>query len=160
MARGQDALAPTARSGRRNTASATVMLVNISPAAELQKGTVNALRYGQLYAGARGGGVAKAMLGKGGGGGRGRGKGGGAAAAGGAKPWHRDKPAATAATVPCDPGVLAALRAIYAEHVPDKTAKEVSVAAAHNRGGSAIPCRTIPNPCCTPLQTPRAGAED
>lgn len=130
----EDALAPTVKSGRRNTASASVMLVNISPAAEIQKGTVNALRYGQLYAGGgRGDGVRKAMLGKGGGGG-----GGGASVAGGSKPWQRSELASAAAAAPCDAAIMTALRAIYAEHVPDKTAEEVEAILKKFVGREAV----------------------
>ena len=120
----EDALqAPTAgKSRKRSTtaARASVMLVNVSPAAELQKGTINALRYGQLYAGARGGGggssssrQARSMLGNSVDGRAPR-------AAGGSKPWLT-----AAAAKPCSPAIVAALRAIYAEHVPDKTSEDV-----------------------------------
>lgn len=44
----EDALAPTVKSTRRNTASVSVMLVNISPAAELQKGTATST-FGTLF---------------------------------------------------------------------------------------------------------------
>ena len=124
----EDALAPTMKSERRNTASVSVMLVNISPAAELQKGTANALRYGQMYAGGRRGGAEKSMLGKSG----------GASAAGGSKPWQRGKRRAAAAAAPSDPAVLAALRAIYAEHVPEKTAEEVEEILARFAGREAV----------------------
>jgi len=82
----EDALAPTSgKCRRRNTASVSVMLVNVSPAAELQKGTINALRYGQLFASGSDGGGGKAALGKGGGGAA------GASVARGPKPWQRSK---------------------------------------------------------------------
>ena len=129
----EDALAPTVKSGRRNTESVSVMLVNISPAAELQKGTVNALRYGQLYGGGRGGGGGKAMLG-----GKGGGSGDGASAAGGSKPWQRSKSASVAAAASCDPAVLTALRAIYAEYVPEKTAEEVEAILEKFVGREAV----------------------
>ncbi|GMH81445.1 hypothetical protein TL16_g08932 [Triparma laevis f. inornata] len=48
----QDSLDPTESSTRRNKESASVMLVNISPAASLKSGTINALRYGQMFAAA------------------------------------------------------------------------------------------------------------
>lgn len=91
-----------------------------SPAAELQKGTVNALRYGQLYAGGGGRSAKAATLGKGSGGG------GASASGGGSKPWQR-RGSKSKPTAPCDPAVLAELRAIYAEHVPEKSAAEVEV---------------------------------
>ena len=91
-----------------------------SPAAELQKGTVNALRYGQLYAGGGGRSAKAATLGKGSGGG------GASASGGGSKPWQR-RGSKSKLTAPCDPAVLAELRAIYAEHVPEKSAAEVEV---------------------------------
>lgn len=131
----EDALAPTVKSERRNTASASVMLVNISPAAELQKGTVNALRYGQLYAGGggRGSGGGKVILGKG--------SGGDASAKGGSsKPWQRGKPPSA---VPCDPAVLAALRAIYAEHVPEKTSSDVEAILGRFAGREAVLLRKV-----------------
>jgi hypothetical protein len=37
----------------------------------------------------------------------------------------RSKPAPGATAAPCDPEIVAALRAIYAEHVPDKTSEDV-----------------------------------
>jgi hypothetical protein len=130
----EDALAPTVKSERRNTASASVMLVNISPAAELQKGTVNALRYGQLYAGGgRGSAGGKVILGKG--------SGGDASAKGGSsKPWQRGKPPSA---VPCDPAVLAALRAIYAEHVPEKTSSDVEAILERFAGREAVLLRKV-----------------
>lgn len=45
----EDALAPNAASERRNKESASVMLVNVSPAASLEQPTLNAMRYGQLF---------------------------------------------------------------------------------------------------------------
>ena len=116
----EDALSPTVKSERRNKTSVSVMLVNISPAAELQKGTINALRYGQLYAGGRSGGASKAVLGKGASGGT---------RAGGPKPWQR---------APCDPAILAALRAIYTEHVPEKTVEEVEAILKRFAGKEAV----------------------
>ena len=115
----ESALAPpTAKSGRRSNARASVMLVNVSPAADLEKGTINALRYGQLYAGSRGsaGGNRQAnrVLGDGVGGRAPR-------AAGSSKPWLRSKRAAA----PCDATIAAAVRAIYAEHVSDKSVEDV-----------------------------------
>ncbi len=100
----EDALVPTANSSRRNVASASVMLVNISPAADLQKATLNALRYGQLYATPPRGRE------------RGRGGTGSSSRRGGSSSQQ-----STARTQ----AVVAALRAIYSEHAPDKTAEEV-----------------------------------
>ena len=48
----EDALAPAACSRRRNRESVSVMLVNVSPAAHLSRMTLNALRYGQMFAAA------------------------------------------------------------------------------------------------------------
>lgn len=46
----EDALAPSGKSKRRNKESVSVMLVNVSPNAQLEKMTLNSLRYGQMYA--------------------------------------------------------------------------------------------------------------
>lgn len=47
----EDSLAPRPEtSRRRNKESTCVMVVNVSPASNLKNGTVNALRYGQLFA--------------------------------------------------------------------------------------------------------------
>jgi hypothetical protein len=46
----EDSLAPRAASSRRCRESTSVMVVNVSPAAQLEKMTLNTLRYGQLYA--------------------------------------------------------------------------------------------------------------
>mmetsp|Transcript_27839 Transcript_27839/g.31955 ORF Transcript_27839/g.31955 Transcript_27839/m.31955 type:complete len:643 (+) Transcript_27839:330-2258(+) len=45
----EDSLSPSKNSSRRNKESACVMLVNVSPASHLKSGTVNALRYGQMF---------------------------------------------------------------------------------------------------------------
>jgi hypothetical protein len=78
-----------------------VMLVNISPAAALERPTLNSLRYGQVVT------AASAPKNK---------------RAGVRKP--AGKPPAKSAG-PCEPVVLEALRKIYAQHVPEKTAEEV-----------------------------------
>lgn len=46
----EDSLAPSEMSSRRQRESTCVMLVNVSPAAALEKMTMNSLRYGQMYA--------------------------------------------------------------------------------------------------------------
>jgi hypothetical protein len=46
----EDALAPSGKSKRRNKESVSLMLVNVSPNAQLEKMTLNSLRYGQMYA--------------------------------------------------------------------------------------------------------------
>lgn len=46
----EESLAPSAASSRRCRESTSVMVVNVSPAAQLEKVTLNTLRYGQLYA--------------------------------------------------------------------------------------------------------------
>merc|ERR1712194_908667 len=46
----EDSLAPSAASSRRCRESTSVMIVNVSPAALLEKMTLNTLRYGQMYA--------------------------------------------------------------------------------------------------------------
>jgi len=57
----EDSLAPRAASCRHCRESVSVMLVNVSPAAQLEKMTLNALRYGQLFAeGSSAGAVSKA----------------------------------------------------------------------------------------------------
>jgi hypothetical protein len=48
----EDSLAPSEHSKRSNVESASVMLVNVSPAAHLSKMTFNSLRYGQMFAAA------------------------------------------------------------------------------------------------------------
>lgn len=45
----EDSLAPSNTSRRRNKETQSVMLVNVSPASNLKHGTMNALRYGQLF---------------------------------------------------------------------------------------------------------------
>ena len=45
----EDALAPSSTSKRRNKESVSLMLVNVSPNAQLEKMTLNSLRYGQMY---------------------------------------------------------------------------------------------------------------
>jgi hypothetical protein len=92
----EDVLCPNNASSRRNKESVSVMLVNISPVASLEKPTLNSLRYGQVMSSSGGG--------------------------GGKKVASRKK---TAATVACDPAILEALRAVYREHVPEKSAQEV-----------------------------------
>ena len=119
----QDALEPSKASARRNRESVSVMLVNVSPAAELERMTLNSLRYGQMYAtGAAGGKKAKAATTK------------GATRGGGApKPWERkgrgkgegSSTGAPATPQPCALAVLAALRAVYREHAPAKSAEDV-----------------------------------
>ena len=47
----EDSLSPTERSQRLNRASCSVMIVNVSPSGVLGKGTINALRYGQMFSG-------------------------------------------------------------------------------------------------------------
>lgn len=81
-----------------------MMLVNISPAAALERPTLNSLRYGQVVTA-----TASATKKKRAGGGGARKK----------KPPLRAKP--------CDPAVLDALRKVYAEHAPEKTAEAVDV---------------------------------
>jgi len=46
----EDSLAPGVASSRKCRDSTSVMLVNVSPAAQLEKRTLNALRYGELFA--------------------------------------------------------------------------------------------------------------
>lgn len=46
----EDSLAPTSASWRHCRESVSVMLVSVSPAAQLERMTLNALRYGQLFA--------------------------------------------------------------------------------------------------------------
>lgn len=45
----EDSLSPSNTSRRRNKETQSVMLVNVSPASNLKHGTMNALRYGQLF---------------------------------------------------------------------------------------------------------------
>ena len=85
---------------KRGRDSDTVMLVNCAALARLEKKTVNSLRYGQLYASASVGAN-------------------GTSSRGMSKNGHRS-------ATSCDPRVLAEIRAIYAEFVPDKTSADVS----------------------------------
>ena len=71
----------------------------------------------------------------------GKGSGGDASAKGGSKPWQRGKPPPSA--VPCDPAVLAALRAIYAEHVPEKTSSDVEAILGRFAGREAVLLRKV-----------------
>jgi hypothetical protein len=125
---------------KRGRDSATVMLVNCAMLAQLEKKTVNSLRYGQLYAtGSAGAGRRKPVVAKLGekpspaepvaeprpksaaGGATGVARGGAAAAS-----KSKAKVAAkVAADEQADAAVLAELIEIYAEHVPDKTPSEV-----------------------------------
>ena len=104
----EDALCPNKASSRRNKESVSVMLVNISPVASLEKPTLNSLRYGQVMSSSGGGGKAAA-----------------AAAS--------RKKTAAAGAAPCDPAVLEALRAVYREYVPEKSAEEVREAMHNSR---------------------------
>eukprot|EP00415_Alexandrium_ostenfeldii_P004311 UN4311 len=104
------------------------MLVNVSPASNLERMTTNALRYGQLFAAGRkgGGGAAAAAA---------------AAAvtaatkpsalssaAGVVKPWMKEKKVVSEETpVEALPAMLEELRALYAKHCPEKSADEVDV---------------------------------
>ena len=101
---------------KRGKDSDTVMLVNCAQPAQLEKKTVNSLRYGQLYATTTSGGGA-------GRGGKPRPAKAGAGAKGG--------PAS------CDPAVLAALREVYAQHVPEKSAADVDAIIAKFGGREA-----------------------
>ena len=100
---------------KRGKDSDTVMLVNCAQPAQLEKKTVNSLRYGQLYATTSGGGAGR--------GGKPRPAKAGAGAKGG--------PAS------CDPAVLAALREVYAQHVPEKSAADVDAIIAKFGGREA-----------------------
>jgi hypothetical protein len=111
---------------KRGKDSDTVMLVNCAQLAQLEKKTVNSLRYGQLYA-AGGGSRSKprpAAV-----------AGGGAASKSKAKVAAKIKAASPPA--PCDPAVLAELRQIYAVHVPDKTPADVEAILAKFAGREA-----------------------
>ena len=126
----EHSLAPTVKSERRNMESASVMLVNVSPAAELQKGTVNALRYGQIY----------------GGGGRATGRGGRTLRAGGLSQQSAAKTQA----------IIVALKAIYSEHVPEKTEAEVDEIIAKFTGREHVLLRKVRAKYV--LSEPRPGA--
>ena len=98
------------------------MLVNVSPAADLQKGTVNALRYGQLY----------------GGGSRATGRGSRTLCAGGSSQQSAAKTQA----------VVAALKAIYSGHVPEKTGAEVEEIIAKFAGREQALLRKVKAKYC------------
>ena len=95
---------------KRGKDSDTVMLVNCAQPAQLEKKTVNSLRYGQLYATTTSGKARPAKAGAGAKGGRGA-------------SW--------------DPAVLAALREVYATHVPEKSAADVDAIIAKFGGREA-----------------------
>uniref|UniRef100_A0A7S4MHV7 Kinesin motor domain-containing protein n=1 Tax=Odontella aurita TaxID=265563 RepID=A0A7S4MHV7_9STRA len=119
----EDSLSPKTECTRRtNTESTCVMLINVSPDARLERGTVNALRYGQMYARGQKGATTASK----GNGGRGR----SAAKNGGKKnaPSSRRKTKSAASAIPpkpADPEVLRELREIYRDRVPEKTEEEV-----------------------------------
>eukprot|EP00656_Telonema_subtile_P011446 TRINITY_DN15674_c0_g1_i3.p1 TRINITY_DN15674_c0_g1~~TRINITY_DN15674_c0_g1_i3.p1 ORF type:complete len:635 (+),score=156.09 TRINITY_DN15674_c0_g1_i3:113-2017(+) len=101
----EDALAPTAASTRINRESVSVMLVNVSPDAQLEKMTLNTLRYGQMYADANTNPTKKRTVKK---------------AAGAPKGSRAAAPGAV-----CAPEVRAELLEIYENHCPEKTREQV-----------------------------------
>jgi len=106
----EDSLSPGASSSRRNKDSISIMLVNVSPAEQLGKMTLNSLRYGQMFATASfaaGAGVTNASR---------------------TGPSKQRKPAATqndANVKKSDANVVEELRELYREHCPEKTEQEV-----------------------------------
>lgn len=102
----EDSLAPSETSSRRQKESTCVMLVNVSPAAALEKMTINSLRYGQMYASApgrtsraRGSPAVLRKLGS---------------------PGDVDFP-----KEPVDPGVRAEILKIYNEKCPEKSIEDI-----------------------------------
>lgn len=98
----EDSLAPSETSSRRQKESTCVMLVNVSPAAALTKMTMNSLRYGQMYAAARTGGIAAV----------------------GRKPSGRGG-VVSFPEEPANPNVRAELLQIYREKCPEKSLADV-----------------------------------
>jgi hypothetical protein len=122
----QDSLAPNKASKRRNKEdSECVMVVNVSPATELSTKTINSLRYGQIMSQGRGrGGVG----GNTGGALRRQKFGSGIGAGGGARSkmsqMRQEK-------------LRDALRAVYKEFVPEKSAAEVEAILGRFKGREA-----------------------
>mmetsp|Transcript_102069 Transcript_102069/g.288241 ORF Transcript_102069/g.288241 Transcript_102069/m.288241 type:complete len:611 (-) Transcript_102069:324-2156(-) len=104
----EDSLAPSACSKRRNRESVSVMLVNISPAMQLGTMTLNTLRYGQMFAAA-------------------------------------DKPQSAAcmsqkqprAPPKCDPKIREAIFALYRQHCPEKSERDVEAIIGRFSGREA-----------------------
>ena len=121
----EDSLCPTENSKRKNKDSSCVMLVNISPDALLEKGTINALRYGQIYASSSNTKNRKENMSNS------RGK--------MAKPWEKKKVGMKRNFLkPADPKVLQELREIYSKYVPEKTKEEVEVILKKFAGREAL----------------------
>ena len=101
------------------------MLVNISPDALLEKGTINALRYGQIYASSSNIKNRKENTNNS------RGE--------MAKPWGEKKVGMKRNFLkPADPKVLQELREIYSKYVPEKTEEEVEVILKKFAGREAL----------------------
>jgi len=97
----EDSLAPSASSKRRNSQSVSVMVVNVSPAEHLGRMTLNSLRYGQMFAAAD-------------------------------KPQqsvaHKQVSKKLAAAAPeCDPEIREAIFALYRQHCPEKSERDIEV---------------------------------
>jgi hypothetical protein len=76
------------------------MLINVAPSVHIEKMTANSLRYGQLFAGSK------------------RPPGGGGTGSGGARAAARQAPATV--------GIVAELRALYADRAPGKSDADVN----------------------------------
>lgn len=117
----EDSLAPSETSGRRRRESSCVMLVNVSPAALLEKMTMNSLRYGQMYASVAPGKATRPS---------------GAAAV--SRKHSGPGSAVLLPDVPVDPEVRVELLRIYGEKCPEKSPADVEAILskfASRRGG-------------------------
>lgn len=105
----EDSLSPTLSSSRRNKDSVSVMLVNVSPAKQLGKMTLNSLRYGQMFATANGTNMP-------------------ITAASRVESAKQRKPVAVkeATSKKCGPQLREELLKLYSEYCPEKTALEVN----------------------------------
>ncbi len=108
----EDSIYPTESSRRKSKESSCVMLVNVSPASSLARRTINALRYGQIYASSSNRKKKIDIIRE--------------SKTANLKPW-KSKGAKVGRPFarPANPEVLQELRAIYSEHVPGKTTEEV-----------------------------------
>lgn len=121
----EDALCPPAQTERINHDSVSVMLVNVSPAANLEKMTLNTLRYGQMYASGSNGYKAAVKSG------------------GYAKPKASfTRPSAgKLRSAPCDPMIKKELINIYRKHCPEKSEADVDSIIAKFVGREALLCK-------------------
>merc|ERR1712232_106784 len=102
----------SACSKRRNCESVSVMLVNVSPAEHLSKMTLNALRYGQMFAAADKPRQSACNV-----------------------VTHKPKP--SAAPPKCDPKIRQEIFSIYQQHCPEKSNHDIEVILSRFSGKEA-----------------------